>query len=72
MNAPQTPQEILAALTNPNEVCAAEYAAVYDTIADGLPDVWDERESDDDARRYAVSVCEEFIAHARATIARLG
>jgi hypothetical protein len=71
MNTPRTPEEILAALTNPKEICAAEYASLHDLITDGLPDVWSDRESDDDARRWAISVCEESIAHAKWIIQQL-
>lgn len=71
MNTPQTPQEILGALPNPKEICAAEYAALHELITDGLPDVWADRESDGDARRWAISVCEDSIAHAQWIIAQL-
>ena len=71
MKPPQTPEEIRQTMTRPDEVCAAEYAAIHELITGGLPDVWDERENDDDARTYAISVCEEFIAHAQSIIHRL-
>lgn len=71
MKTPQTAREIHAALTNPEDICSAEYSAIHETITAGLHEVWNERETDDDARTWAISVCEEFIAHAEWVIREL-